>query len=122
MANKNPNPKYENLKDKDFRSRDPEEMKRIASLGGQASGEAKRNKRLMADVLMDLLDMEIAEGVTVRDKGSQALLNKFAKGDLKAYEIVRDTIGEKPTERVEVKANIDPQVERMEEYFRSKAK
>ena len=43
------------------------------------------------------------DGDTVQDKGVNALLAKFMSGDLKAFEIVRDTVGEKPTEKQEVK-------------------
>ena len=41
-------------------------------------------------------ESESCEGLTVRQEGIQALLRKFRGGDIKAFEVIRDTVGEKP--------------------------
>ena len=74
--------------------------------GGIASGEARRKKKLMREVLEELLadtytdkDGRTVDGTTMLMLASIA---KAQKGDMRAMEFIRDTIGEKPQERVEV--------------------
>lgn len=43
-------------------SRTPEERKRIAAAAGRASGEAKRRRKAMREVLDDLLQMPLRKG------------------------------------------------------------
>lgn len=43
-------------------SRTPEERKRIAAAAGRASGEAKRRRKAMREVLDDLLQMPLRQG------------------------------------------------------------
>ena len=45
--------------------------------------------------------MMLKEGNT-QDNITLALLNKAAEGDVKAFEVMRDTIGEKPKETLEI--------------------
>lgn len=71
--------------------------------GGKASAKKRAEKRLLKDELLILLD----EGDT-RKKLSVALINKALSGDTKAYEIIRDTIGQKPIDKQEV--NINPPI------------
>lgn len=76
-----------------------------ASKGGKASGESRKRKKLMREAFEELLsrDYHDAEGRTL--DGTSALAAKVFKqamdGDLKAFEIIRDTTGQKPVERVE---------------------
>ena len=82
-----------------------EEAARNGRKGGIASGKARRKKRLMREAFEELLarDYEDKEG-NVLD-GTSVLATKVFKqalnGDLKAFEIIRDTTGQKPVERVE---------------------
>ncbi len=75
------------------------------SAGGKASGEARRRKKLMREAFEDLLsrDYHDASGKTL--DGTDLLTLKVFKqamdGDLKAFEIIRDTTGQKPVERIE---------------------
>jgi hypothetical protein len=43
----------------------------------------------------------LAQGNT-QEKISLALIQKALKGDTKAFEVIRDSIGEKPTEKQEI--------------------
>lgn len=71
------------------------------SRGGKASGEARRARKTLKEELLLLL----SEGDTQKSV-SVALLQKAMDGDVKAFEVVRDTIGEKPVDKVENK-NVD---------------
>ena len=84
--------------------RTKEEQRQIATMGGRASGEARRAKKTMREVLEVLLE-------TV-DKGSDktnievmmaSAVRKAMNGDLKAMEFVRDTSGQKPDTQITVK-------------------
>ena len=79
-----------------------------AKKGGIASGESRRRKKLLRECLDELLAKEYtSEGKTLT--GSEALavtlIKKALKGDVKAFEVLRDTAGEKPVEKVTERAN-----------------
>lgn len=76
--------------------RTKEEQKAITTAGGKASGEARRARKTLKEELLLLL----SEGDTQQNV-SVALIQKALDGDTKAFEVLRDTIGEKPTEKVE---------------------
>lgn len=82
--------------------------------GGIASGEARRARITLRADLEELLSMPakdeagVETGETMQHAIAVALIEKALKGDTKAFEIIRDTIGEKPTERITM-AEIDPQ-------------
>lgn len=82
------------------------------SAGGRASGEARRKKKLMREAFEELLSRDYHDQAGNVLDGTSALAAKVFKqamdGDLKAFEIIRDTTGQKPVERVEVDT-IDPQ-------------
>lgn len=111
---------YEDIKDKGFDSRTTEEQQRIASAGGQASGEARRRKRDIRLALEALLEKDISDkhGNTMTTTEAIALkqIEKALKGDTKAFEVVRDTVGQKPIEKVAV-TNIDQSLGELNEYF-----
>jgi hypothetical protein len=64
--------------------------------GGIKSGEVRRERKTLKDELLLLL----SSGDT-QNKVSLALIEKALSGDTKAFEVIRDTIGEKATEKVE---------------------
>lgn len=80
----------------DLRNRTTEEQREIAKKGGIASGEARRKRKTLKEELLLLLE----KGDT-QEKISIALLQKAINGDIKAYEVLRDTIGEKQSEKIE---------------------
>lgn len=83
------------------------------SMGGKASGEARRRKKLLRECLEELLEREISDKAGNTMTGAEAMAVKVfqqaLKGDLRAFEIVRDTAGQKPIERVMV-ADVEPSV------------
>lgn len=95
--------------------RTKEEQKVIATMGGKASGKARREKKLMKDQLSTLLSLPLKNqkvkdglkklGLKADDIDNQmalvfALYQRGLKGDTKAFELIRDTIGEKPADTV----------------------
>jgi cobalamin biosynthesis protein CobT len=88
-----------------FNRRDPKEQKEISRRGGVRSGEVRRERKRFKEIFELLLAKK-----STNDKGETATIKeiiaintvaKAVKGDLKAVEIIRDTIGEK------LKANED---------------
>lgn len=84
----------ENLKPVTKRSK--EEAREISKKGGIRSGEVRRERKKLKEELLLLL----SENNNNR-KMSLAILKKALKGNIKAFEIIRDTIGEKPKEQIE---------------------
>ena len=76
--------------------RTPEELREMTRKGGIASGEARRARKTLKEELLCLLE----QGDTQK-KISLALLQKAMNGNTKAFEIIRDSIGEKPSEKIE---------------------
>lgn len=88
-----------------FNKMDADKKRNVQSKGGKAGAISKRKRKAFKEALKTALTVIVDEetGATVQDKGVEALMSKFMAGDIKAFEIVRDTIGEKPTEKQEVK-------------------
>jgi hypothetical protein len=103
----------------------PSEARSRGRKGGIASGKARREKKLFRETLDALLSMPMKEGkeVSVDDiknfaniKGQNisvqeailiAQIQKAMKGDTRAAEYVRDTIGQKPTDEVNIQGNMN---------------
>jgi len=95
-----------------------------AKKGGKASGEARRRKRDLRQALEALLEKDFPQ----RDKegniigtvsGAEAvttkLFEKAMKGDVKAFGMLRDTVGQAPVQKVmvsEVDKDVIDEVER----------
>lgn len=100
------------------------EAKERGRKGGIASGEARRAKRTFKDRIKWLMELPMGEGsvtedtdiknvrlipsanLTAIDQIIVAQFQKAAKGDTKAAEFIRDTLGEKPKEKMEIKSDI----------------
>ena len=83
----------------------------LGAKGAQASAESKRARKTIRAELEKLLathpvDKDGKESeMSYQSAMIAALLKKALKGDTKAFEIIRDTVGEKPIENVEITAN-----------------
>ena len=104
MANK------QNLKGKGFDSRTTSEQREIARKGGIASGEARREKKLIKDRILERMGVEdwddYIDGIIARAKESKA-----------DAEFLRDTIGERPLEKV-AQVNIDAEYHDAVDYVK----
>ena len=90
-----------------------EEQRELARKGGIASGEARRRRKTLKDELIILLE----QGDTQKNI-SVALIMEALEGNnkMKAFEVIRDTIGEKPKEAIEI-TNIDEATKEVDEYL-----
>lgn len=86
----------ENLKPNSERT--PSELRENAQKGGIKSGEVRRARKTLKEELLLLL-----ENGNTQNKISLALIKKALKGNIKAFEVIRDTIGEKPADKHELK-------------------
>ena len=75
----------------------PNERRKRASKAGKASGEARRKRKTLKEELVSLLETN-----NYNEKISLKLIKKALEGNIKAFEVIRDTIGEKPKENVEL--------------------
>lgn len=90
--------------------------------GGVASGVSKRARKTLRAELETLLSTQTVDPKTgekrestVQEAITAALVKQALKGNTKAFEIIRDTVGEKPAEHITL-AEIDPDtVARVEE-------
>lgn len=92
--------------------RTKEEQREVATKGGIASGEARRRKRDIQAAMQALLEKQYktSQGTL---SGAEAIslkqMEKALKGDPKAFELVRDSAGQKPVDKVVV-AEVDESV------------
>ena len=107
----------ENLRS--FADIDEKEHKKISAKGGANSQKTRKRRKMLKEQLeillsMPLNDEEIKEqikdlGIISDDETNNqmaiviALYEKALSGDTKAFEIIRDTVGEKPKDEVKYK-------------------
>lgn len=99
--------------------RTKEEQRRIARQGGIASGKARAEKRDLRKALELLLEQTYTDKKGVTRTGAQAITEKLfsevMKGNVRAFEVLRDTVGQKPVEKVmvaEVEQSVIDEVEK----------
>lgn len=111
----------QNLKPLGDSKRTKEEQREIQRKGGIASGEARRRKKSIKETLDILLecrpsekDLKLmqAQGVDVEDDATYrqaiafSIVNRAMKGNTRAFELIRDTVGEMPVQKVQI-AEVD---------------
>lgn len=91
-----------------------------ASKGGRASADARRQKRDLKRAMDILLERDIMDSKGETRSGAEYIamqqFKKALKGDTKAFEVIRDTAGQKPIDKIqvaEVDADVLAQVENM---------
>ena len=100
-----------------------EQRVEIARQGGVASGIARREKKSLREAMQILMDADLTgkDGKTMT--GTEAMAAKAfqaaLKGDWKAWELVRNTAGQKPVDKVQMKTdvNIADSAERLSNIF-----
>ena len=108
----------------EFAKMTPEQRREYGRKGGLKKGENYKRRKELRETLDVLLDMPLRTGRTTNVEKVQAfanlkgknitvdqammvcLIQKALKGDLNAIAMVRDTIGEKPTEKVNMDAKV----------------
>ena len=102
-----------------------QEQVEIARKGGKASAAKRREKKTMEQSLQILLNLAVSDStltdptdndvfnkvkgknLTVQDKILVEVIKKALKGDLKAIEFLRDTSGQKPIDKKNVKQDVN---------------
>jgi len=105
--------------------RSPREQKEISSKGGKASAIKKKQNKTFQELAQMMLNSklqdkniikkikEICPDIDIKDitNRSALLISQIEKAvvlkDTKAFEVIRDTSGEKPVDRIEEESKID---------------
>lgn len=102
-----------------------DEQAKIAQMGGIASGESRRARKSLRAELEALLSEAVIDkktkkptDSTVQQAITAALVQKALRGNTKAYEIIRDTIGEKPVERFSLEEISQDTIDEVEKMVR----
>ena len=77
-----------------FTERTESEKRRIAIMGGKASGKARREKATMKKTLEMLLDSTNSKGKTYRELATMGLLKGAINGNAQNYRTILETLGE----------------------------
>ena len=75
------------------------------SVAKRKENQEKKNT-FKAMLLLALSETNAETGKTKREEINEALIEKAIKGDTKAFEVIRDTVGEKPSDKVEYTGNL----------------
>lgn len=107
---------------KPFNSLTEKEQREITSKGGKASAKKRRQNKTFKEIINKFLDGQVSDerlkqqmiefGFADKEVSNKsctvfALWKEAIKGNTKAFELLRDTIGEKPIEQIQ---NINPPV------------
>lgn len=80
--------------------RTKEEARELGRKGGVKSGEVRREKKLFKEAIEKKLGKSL-------DSMVDSMIEQAKKGNVQAITFLRDTIGEKPTDKVEADVNQD---------------
>ena len=98
-----------------------EKAREIGAKGGKASVEARRKKRDLREALEMLLEKDFKDKNGNVLSGTEVitakLFEKASKGDVRAFETIRSTVGQDPVQKVE-QVNIDMEYEQSVEYVK----
>ena len=93
----NPNGQIQKWKDEH-----PEEAKAAQLKGSILGNKAKSEKATFKKLLRAALEMKDDSGLSNKEKMVYAIIEKAIDGDNKAFEIVRNTIGEQLAQQIEL--------------------
>ena len=94
-----------------------EKARKIGSIGGKKSVEARRQKRTLREQMEMLLSLPVKDESTkgfieslgidpeTIDNATAIVLSMYQealKGNTKAFELIRDTLGEKPSDKLQI--------------------
>lgn len=98
--------------EQNLRRLSPSEAREQGRKGGKASGKARRRRKAFADAFNTLLERNFTDHSGNQLQGVEAIAAKVFQeamnGDLKAAQMIRDTVGEMPVQRIEMDT-IDPE-------------
>lgn len=86
----------------------------IGKKGGKKSGKVRREKKMLRDLLEEALEKKTETGNKYIDI-TIALITEAEKGNVKAYETIRDTLGQKPKENIKVGVSYEDYIKKVED-------
>ena len=96
----------------------PERDKEIRRMGQKAQAEKKRQRKSLKEALLIMLSTSRdGQDATIQDNWVDALATKLENGDIPTSIFVRDSIGEKPVEKVENKITSENK-EALDDYLK----
>lgn len=95
-----------------------------ASKGGKASAESRRERKALKEAILAVLSEPLTDkagnphpsGMNIQEAMIRGVIKRAISGDPRALVVIRDTIGEKPAEVVEVikpKTDLSDEIEAM---------
>lgn len=84
------------------------------SKGGKRSAEVKKEKKMLKELLEEALETKTNTGNKYIDI-TTALIDEAKKGNVRAYEIIRDTLGQKPKETFSVGISYEDYIKKVED-------
>lgn len=97
-----------NLKPQNQRTKS--EQRKIAAMGGAASGVARRKRKALRDELIELLSLvstDDKEGRSEQAVMLVSMLRRAQTGDVSAATFIRDTIGERPSDKLNINGDLN---------------
>ena len=111
---------------KPFGERTEKEQREIQQKGGKASAEARRKKRDLRLALEMLLEKEYTDAQGKKLTGTEAITAKLfqqaMKGNIRAFETIRSTVGQDPVQKVEHVNISDETREQIERFLNDESK
>ena len=90
-----------------YNKRSKNEAREDGRKGGIKSGETRRRKKTFKELFDIALNMKNKETGEKNDVAiTAAMIRKALLGDVKAFETIRDTVGEKPVEKQEISGDL----------------
>lgn len=93
-----------------LKQRSAKERKEIARKGAEATNKLRAERKTLREELLALLAQD-----NYQERISLSLLMKATSGDTKAFEVIRDTIGEKPKENISVGVSYEDYIKKVED-------
>lgn len=90
------------------------EPRKAGSKGGKASVESRRASASLTESLKRQLTPDLMDDITLM------LIRRAKQGNLKAYELLRDQMGEKPTEKIAVSTVNEESLDRLQEAIKKR--
>jgi hypothetical protein len=86
----------------------------IGKMGGEKTAETYARRKSFRESITVLLNQKCEDGETLQDKIVAAMANKAMEGCVGAFEALRDTVGEKPSDQVSLDVMTDGDKQLME--------
>lgn len=92
--------------------RSKSEARERGRAGGKASGKSRKERKIFREAILAVLAEPLTDkngnphpsGMNVQEAMIRGVINRAIRGDPRALVVIRDTIGEKPVEQINVNA------------------